>query len=144
MAILQFVNWTRAACLLAAVALAGCGMAAREGISDNHEAALQHYMSASRTLIEVRDSFIPMAIQEGAVGRWGFDAGSLDAGRVARIRSYGDEAALLDYVAALHMRNLNVDELREAAKLLETEAATGYKQRYEEFMQSPVGIRWIP
>ena len=137
--------------ILVAVALAGCGSAAREGISRDHEAALERYLSASRTLVVVRESDIPQAIREGAVERWGFDAGSLDAARVARIRSYGDEAALLDYVTALHFRNLNVHELHYAAEFLETGAGRDMlsgkilspadKQRYVEFMQSPIGAR---
>jgi len=132
-------------------ALAGCGTAPPGGISKDHEAALNHYLRASRTLILVRETYIPQAIREGGTGRWGFDEGSLDAARIARIRSYGDEAALLEYVTALHYRNLNVHELHYAAEFLETSAGRNLlagnalspadKRSYDEFMSNPIGLR---
>src|SRR5687768_2132189 len=86
-----------------------------------HRAAIGRYLTASRTVVVMRQFALPIAVREAAIKRWGFDSTTLGVDTILGMEAHVDEAALETSIAAIHARHITAPDAAELAKFYESE-----------------------
>ena len=86
-----------------------------------HRAAITRYLTASRTVVVMRQFALPIAVREAAIKQWGFDSTTLGLDTILGMEAHVDEAALETSIAVIHARHITAPDAAEIAQFYESE-----------------------